>query len=245
MSSQLSNKVVVFDLDETIGYFVELGVFWEALLLYSKPANILTQETFNKVLDLYPEFIRPNLFTILKYLKRQKSKGVCRSVMIYTNNTGPPEWVQFIKNYIHQKMEYNLFDQVIGAFKVNGHIIEICRTTTEKTKDDFIRCTKLPENIEICFVDNEYHESMHQHDIYYINVNTYIHVMQPTTMIDRFISSQISRILVQTKDEKDSFNKFVTTYMKRYSGIIKSKEEYEIDKIVTKQLMVLLQSFFK
>jgi hypothetical protein len=64
-------------------------------------------------------------------------------------------------------------------------------------------------------------------------------------MIDRFISSQISRILVQTKDEKDSFNKFVITYMKRYSGIIKSKEEYEIDKIVTKQLMVLLQSFFK
>jgi hypothetical protein len=36
--------------------------------------------------------------------------------------------------------------------------------------------------------------------------------------------------------------------MKRYSGIynlIKSKEEYEIDKIVSKQLMILLQSFFK
>ena len=245
MSSQLSNKVVVFDLDETIGYFVELGAFWEALLLYSKPANILTQETFNKVLDLYPEFIRPNLFTILKYLKRQKSKGVCRSVMIYTNNTGPPEWVQFIKNYIHEKMEYNLFDQEIGALKVNGHIIEICRTTTEKTKDDFIRCTKLPENIEICFIDNEYHDSMHQHDVYYINVNTYIHALQPNVMIDRFVSNQISKTFVQNKAE---FNRFALTYMRRYSGIynlIKTKEEYDIDKIVTKQLMVLLQSFFK
>lgn len=245
MSSQLSNKVVVFDLDETIGYFLELGVFWEALLLYTNPANILTQEVFNKVLDLYPEFMRPNLFTILKYLKRQKTSGLCRSVMIYTNNTGPPEWVHFIKNYIHDKMEYNLFDQVIGAFKVNGKIIEICRTTTEKNKDDFIRCTKLPENIEICFVDNEYHESMHQHDIYYINVNTYINALQPNVMVDRFISNSVSRPLVQNKAD---FNKFATTYMKRYSGIynlIKSKEEYEIDKIVSKQLMILLQSFFK
>ena len=245
MSSQLSNKVVVFDLDETLGYFLELGVFWEALLLYTKQSNILTQDLFNKVLDLYPEFIRPNLFTILKYLKRQKTSGLCRSVMIYTNNTGPPEWVHFIKNYIHEKMEYNLFDQVIGAFKVNGKIIEICRTTTEKNKDDFIRCTKLPENIEICFVDNEYHESMHQHDIYYINVNTYIHALPPNTMIDRFISNSISRPYVQNKLE---FNRFVTTYMRRYVAIynlIKSKEEYEIDKIVSKQLMVLLQEFFK
>jgi hypothetical protein len=245
MSSQVSNKVVVFDLDETLGYFLELGVFWEALLSYAKQKNILTQTTFNKVLDLYPEFIRPNIFTILKYLKRQKSNDVCRSVMIYTNNTGPPEWVHFIKNYIHEKLEYNLFDQVIGAFKVNGKIIEICRTTTEKTKDDFIRCTKLPENIEICFIDNEYHENMHQHDIYYINVNTYIHALQPNIMTDRFISSQISSVFVQNNYERAQFNQFVTTYMKRYSGIIKTKEEYDIDKIVTKQLMVLLQSFFK
>jgi len=245
MSSQLSNKVVVFDLDETLGYFLEFGVFWEVLLLYAKPMNILTQEIFNKVLDLYPEFIRPNIFTVLKYLKHKKSTGLCRSVMIYTNNTGPPEWVNFIKNYIHEKMEYNLFDQVIGAFKVNGKILEICRTTTEKNKEDFIRCTKLPENIEICFIDNEYHENMHQHDIYYINVNTYIHAIQPNVMIDRFISNPVSRPLVQNRAD---FNRFAITYMRRYSGIynlIKSKEEYDIDKIVTKQLMVLLQSFFK
>ena len=248
MSSQLSNKVVVFDLDETLGYFLELGVFWEALLLYAKPANILTQETFNNVLDLYPEFIRPKIFTILKYLKRQKSKGICRSVMIYTNNNGPPEWVHFIKNYIHEKLEYNLFDQVIGAFKVNGKIIEICRTTTEKNKDDFIRCTKLPENIEICFIDNEYHANMNQHDIYYIKVNTYIYALLPDIMVDRFISNPVSKILVQKKEDIAKFINFAITYMKRYSGIynlIKSKEEYDIDKIVTKQLMVLLQSFFK
>jgi hypothetical protein len=64
-------------------------------------------------------------------------------------------------------------------------------------------------------------------------------------MIDRFISNSISRPYVQNKLE---FNRFVTTYMRRYVAIynlIKSKEEYEIDKIVSKQLMVLLQEFFK
>ena len=245
MSSPLSNKVVVFDLDETLGYFLELGVFWEVLLLYAKPTSILTQEYFNSVLDLYPEFMRPNIFAILKYLKRQKMSGACRGVMIYTNNKGPPEWVNFIKNYIHEKLEYNLFDQVIGAFKVNGQVFEVCRTTSEKNKDDFIRCTKLPENIEICFVDNEYHANMNEHDIYYIKVNTYIHALQPDIMIDRFISNKISKSFVQNKLD---FNRFAITYMRRYSGIynlVKTKEEYDIDKIVTKQLMVLLQSFFK
>jgi hypothetical protein len=128
---------------------------------------------------------------------------------------------------------------------VNGQVFEVCRTTSEKNKDDFIRCTKLPENIEICFVDNEYHANMNEHDIYYIKVNTYIHALQPDIMIDRFISNKISKPFVQNKLE---FNRFAITYMRRYSGIyniIKTKEEYDIDKIVTKQLMVLLQSFFK
>ena len=67
-------------------------------------------------------------------------------------------------------------------------------------------------------------------------------------MVDRFISNPISKVLVQKKEDIAKFINFAATYMKRYSNIynlIKSKEEYDIDKIVTKQLMVLLQSFFK
>ena len=29
-----ANKIVVFDLDETLGYFVELGLFWDCLQTY-------------------------------------------------------------------------------------------------------------------------------------------------------------------------------------------------------------------
>ena len=39
MKCELVNKVVVFDLDETLGYFVEFGIFWEALQEYFKYIN--------------------------------------------------------------------------------------------------------------------------------------------------------------------------------------------------------------
>ena len=29
-------KIVVFDLDETLGYFTELGLFWDSLIEYIK-----------------------------------------------------------------------------------------------------------------------------------------------------------------------------------------------------------------
>ena len=29
-------KIVVFDLDETLGYFTELGIFWDCLKKYLK-----------------------------------------------------------------------------------------------------------------------------------------------------------------------------------------------------------------
>ena len=56
-------KIVVFDLDETLGYFVEFGIFWDSLNLYLIKNNKkgLNQNDFNNILDLYPEFIRPNI----------------------------------------------------------------------------------------------------------------------------------------------------------------------------------------
>jgi len=37
-----SSKIVVFDLDETLGYFVELGMFWDALKAYLTHINSTT-----------------------------------------------------------------------------------------------------------------------------------------------------------------------------------------------------------
>ena len=60
-------KIVVFDLDETLGYFVELGIFCDAIENYLQ--RDITNSEFNKIMDLFPEFMRPNIIQILDYLK--------------------------------------------------------------------------------------------------------------------------------------------------------------------------------
>lgn len=69
-------KIVVFDLDETLGYFVQYGIFWDCLNSYllqksSAKLNQLDQPDFDTTLDLYPEFLRPNIINILDYLKKK------------------------------------------------------------------------------------------------------------------------------------------------------------------------------
>jgi hypothetical protein len=74
-----TSKIVVFDLDETLGYYVEFGMFWDALQEFiktNKSPIIIDQQLFNKALDLYPEFLRPNIITILNYLKQKKAQNI-------------------------------------------------------------------------------------------------------------------------------------------------------------------------
>ena len=37
----INKKVVVFDLDETLGYFTEFGIFWDSLIQYLKNTNTI------------------------------------------------------------------------------------------------------------------------------------------------------------------------------------------------------------
>ena len=67
----INKKVVVFDLDETLGHFGELGRFCNLLDDYYKNPN-KAYSIFNELMDLYPEFIRPNIMNILKYLLQKK-----------------------------------------------------------------------------------------------------------------------------------------------------------------------------
>ena len=60
-----SPKIVVFDLDETLGYFTQFGIFYDCLNNYLKNEMFLSEnEDFNTLMDLYPELIRPKMFSI-------------------------------------------------------------------------------------------------------------------------------------------------------------------------------------
>jgi hypothetical protein len=178
-------------------------------------------------------------------LKHKKETKSCNGVMIYTNNQGPKEWVYFIKNYFEQKIHSKLFDQIICAFKVNGKQVEISRTTHDKTYSDFIKCTKIPTTAKICFLDDLYHPEMNNHNVYYIKIKPYTYNLSFEILIQRFISSEIGKKLIQD-ESYDYFSDFVKNYINNYDFVYnnKTQEEYEIDKIITKKTMTHLQHFF-
>ena len=238
-------KIVVFDLDETLGYFTEFGIFWDCLIYYLKNKNeeTITQSDFNDILDLFPEFLRPNIINILNYLKNKKQSLCCHKMMIYTNNSGPKEWAHHIIDYFSKKINYKLFDQLISAFKINGKVVEVCRTTHDKTYNDFIKCTKLPINAEICFLDDTFYPEMANDNIYYINVKPYYHDLKFEYMLDKFSKSDIGKKIINNDDK---FIKIMNEQIKlyKYDCINKETNEYEMDKIVGKQIVKHLQEFF-
>lgn len=240
-----SSKIVVFDLDETLGYFMELGMFWDALKSYIKYKQLkitMDQSLFNDILDLYPEFLRPNITGILNYLKDKKEKNHCGKLMIYTNNQGPIEWAKYIIKYFENKINYKIFDQIIGAFKIQGKRVEVCRTTHMKTHKDLIKCTKIPEDTQICFLDDVYYPDMSNDKIYYINLKPYVHDLDFDDMISRLIKSDILR-----PEDPTSCNAFMLTFLKKFNYIYvgKTAETQQVDKILSKKILQHLQLFFK
>jgi FMN phosphatase YigB (HAD superfamily) len=238
-------KIVVFDLDETLGYFTEYGIFWDSLgnYLKNKNENTLSQSDFDDILDLFPEFLRPNIINILNYLKKKKQSKICHKIMLYTNNVGPREWSEKILSYLEIKIGYKLFDQIISAFKVNGKIVEVCRTTNEKTYDDFIKCTKLPLNAEICFIDDMVHPEMANDNTYYINVKPYYYDYSFDEIIKRLKNSEVGKKIINGDDE---FETIMMECLKKYNYkcVTKDTKEYNLDKIIGKYIITHLQRFF-
>jgi len=251
-------KIVVFDLDETLGYFVEFGIFWDCLNLYLSKNNTeqhqqyqqyeeLEQSEFIHILDLYPEFLRPNIMNILDYLKNKKQTQCCQKLMIYTNNQGHQNWRNYIINYFETKMNYKLFDKIISAFKINGKRVEVCRTTNNKTYDDFIRCTMLPKNAEICYLDDNFYPEMMHESVYYINIKPYIHALSFNEMYSRFLESNLGKTLIVEGEGKEHFINFMGKNIKLYNfqEVKKDKEDYKIDTILSKRILLHLYEFFE
>lgn len=236
-------KIVVFDVDETLGHFAKLGIFWDCLKKYLTK-RILNKTDFVALLDIFPEFIRPNILSILKYVKEQKINNKCNRVMIYTNNQGEKEWMNNIKYYFQEKLQYDLFDNIISAFKTNGVRIEWCRTTHSKCMNDLLKCAKISPATEVCFIDDVYYPNMLTNNVYYIHLKPYKHDVSFGEMLNRVIATPYFNKYIDNKDKcritmTDCFIGF------NYIEIEKSIKEYEIDKLVGKKILEHLIFFFK
>ena len=239
------NRVMVFDLDETLGCFLEFDILWYTIqqIVGSSPPISHTH-----LLDLYPEFLRPNIIDILKYVNKKKKTGECQKLYIYTNNQSQSYSVNMIADYLSNKVEknnYALFDQIIYAFKINNQIVQIGRSTHKKTHDDLINCTLLPKKTAICFIDDIEFDEMKKERIYYIQPKAYFHKMNSYDILNRLFSSKYKFAL--QKYEPLIRDQFLTRSMKIniFKRNIRDHSKYiKEQEIVSKKMMYHIREFF-
>lgn len=243
-SKNTSLKIVVFDLDETLGYFTEISIFWDALEHFY--GHNLFNDKFYEVLDVFPEVFRPNIINILDVLTKKKLKKSCHKIFIYTNNQGPKSWVNMISEYINTKVGHVVFDYNIGAYKVKGKQIEPKRTSHEKSVTDLISCTNIPANTEICFIDDLYHHLMDKENVLYIQIKPYKFSMPFKDMATRYYKMVLNKYNQATTSESD-FTDSIVSHMKQYNYNVTKKNELEekTDIVVSKQLLSHLDEFLK
>jgi hypothetical protein len=232
-------KIVVFDLDETLGYFTELSMFWDALEHFY--GHNLFNDKFFEMLDVFPEVFRPNILKILDVLHKKKT---CHKLFIYTNNQGPKSWVTLISDYLNYKNGYPVFAQIIAAWKIRGKQIEPKRTTHDKSVSDLLNCTNMPANAEICFIDDLYHPLMDKDNVYYINIKPYRVSIPFEEMATRYYDAVLRHHSAVLKTD---FIAHIVAFMKQFNYMVvkKSEEEEKVDRIVSKQLLANLEEFLK
>ena len=228
-------KIIAFDLDETLGFFVDLETLWRTI--QESKYNV----DFNKLLDLYPEFLRYGIISILEFLYQKKLSGECAKLYIYTNNQCSVEWTNQIAEYFNYKLGIttSLFDQIIYAFKINDKKVELMRTTHDKTHADFIKCTILPKTTEICFVDNSYFDKMTKDCIYYIQPRSYYHHISVKEIVDRYINSPLC---LRNNSAQLFYDRFDRDIDYKYFDNIPKK--LEIDVFVAQKIMYHIKEFF-
>lgn len=149
-----------------------------------------------------------------------------------------------IQNYFHYKLKYQLFDKIIGAFKVNGEIIEVCRTSHGKSMKDLINCTKLPSNSQICFIDDQNHSEMHNENVLYINLKPYTYNINFVTMASKTYDKMYAYF--PKNKSRENFINYIVTNTQNYKldYLHKSKVEYNIETVFSNVLIKKIDAFF-
>ena len=245
-------KTFVFDLDETIGSFSELYILFKCIEYIKTDLKLSIfdndKDLLFALLDLFPEFFRYGISIIFQYLYEKKKISNDIFVYIYTNNSCIPiSWTTIIVKYMEEKFGVdNLFDNIIRAFKIGNQVVEYNRTTATKTYKDLIRCVHIPVNTELCFIDNvDYPKMKHRH-VYYIQPKPYYHYVNRNEIIERFINSQSGNLLQSLIQDK--LENIVLNYYNKNDYIlheyVKTKEEFDMDILISKKIMYHIKNFF-
>ena len=184
-----THKLVVFDLDETLGQFSQLSCFMTAVRASSR-----IQIDIDRCVWLYPEVLRPGIIRCLTDIVDRMKLGEKIKVVLYTNNNGPPSWAVNIVKCLNAIVKFPVFSQVIPGHVGRGS----CRTSMNKTISDLHRCVQFPPGTKVCFVDDSDHPGMVHPAVYYIHVHPYYAPLKIDTMVNRLHSASRTRVPLQT-----------------------------------------------
>lgn len=239
------SKAIVFDLDETLGHFLDLEILW---ITIKKNLDTSNKITFDSIIDLYPEFLRNQIIKILQYIYKKKKTKECFKLYLYTNNQSKNDIVNYIINYFTKKVtngKEKLFDQIIYAFKINEQIVQINRTGHQKSHKDFINCTLLSTGTSICFIDDNEFNEMKKDKIYYIQPTPYRHNLSSYDIINRFLKSDKYKDLI--KNKKNIYDQFIIKSMhsKCLNKTNHRTKEFELnEERISKRIMYHIKEFF-
>ena len=238
----MKKKYIVFDLDETLGTFPQLSILCDTIEDTFKVT--LTQKAFNELCDTYIHLFRPNLLIILRTIIKYKQHNPNIKVVIYTNNNGPKSWTMKIKTYIEMKLRYKIFDHIICGYKdYYGNRVEMCRTSFNKLPQDLIRCVNGDNNSEYLFFDDQSHSNMIHKNITYIRSKPYNYYYLPDDVINKFLTTNVSRFLIRSNNSLMLFRNKYASY--RYTTNIPRRDEINIDIAITKQMISHINKFLR
>ena len=241
----MPKKYIVFDLDETLGTFVQLGIFKDTLEATFETA--LTQRAFNDLCKAFIKSFRPNLIQILKTIQRYKNTSRDIYLVIYTNNIGPKSWTIQIKTFLEDQLhEPGLFDHIIGGYiDMNNQRTELCRTTMAKLPADIRRCIGSPQDAKYLFFDDQHHPKMIDQNVTYIKSKPYRYEYTHLEMIRQFLQTNLAKYLLQHYQNPQPFSERFANELaqSRYNPKPITQNELNVDIAITKQMQQHIDEF--
>lgn len=154
------DKNIVFDFDETIGYFEQII---DIVKYTKKTSKVDVFELFT----LFPLVFRTNLFDIFCYIVRLKKEKKIKSVLLYSNNNNDI-FIGYVLSFIHEKLNFSLFDLSISINQTHNK---------NKNLNDLIRCSNglLNKKSSIFFIDDKEYDDMKSIK-YYIKCESYKYI---------------------------------------------------------------------
>jgi hypothetical protein len=169
------DKNVVFDFDETIGYF-------EQIIEMIKHTKKTSKMDVFELFTLFPLVFRTNIFDIFHFIVRLKKEKKIKSVILYSNNNNDV-FIGYVLSFIHQKLNYPLFDLSISLNNTHNK---------NKNLSDLLNYSNglLNKKSSIFFIDDKEYDDMKMIK-YYIKCESYKYVY-PKAVIDNKLNIDLT-----------------------------------------------------